>query len=70
MTAPERPPFRLADEEREDLLDVLMGFRECVMGYSNVLAHVTELCAAYRDQGLVEGDLAHDGTIRAEAAAE
>lgn len=30
---------------------------------------VTDLCDAYRAQGYVMGDLAHDGTLRAQALA-
>lgn len=39
-------------------------------GWHTLLTHVAELADAYRAQGYVMGDLAHDGTLRAQAEAE
>jgi hypothetical protein len=60
----------LTDDEITDLRYVLGCFRLLTATTDEVVAHVTELCAAYHAQGLVMGDLGHDGTVQWEAGAE
>jgi len=61
--------IELTRDERTDLDRLMLRWHMGYVSYRDVIAHVTELCDAYYAAGLVEGDLAHDGTIQAEAQA-
>lgn len=61
--------MNLPDDEAADLRILLGRFRLLLATTDQVVAHVADLCDAYRAQGYVMGNLAHDGTLKAQAEA-